>query len=47
MDEEFQVPVKIDTYMFDIEKANSGAGEPEFEFHHTYSDTYGVKDLAP
>ena len=41
-DAETMVPVRVETYVLDIE-----LGKTEFEFHHELSEWYGMKDHSP
>jgi hypothetical protein len=45
MDAELMIPLEIETYYFDVIKANQG--NPEWKLLHDYTTTYGMKDLSP
>ena len=42
LDEETMLPVKIETWILDINKKN-----PEFFLHHEMGDLYSMEDLSP
>lgn len=42
VDEATMLPVKIETYIMDIEKE-----DPEFVLNHELTELYGMKDLSP
>ena len=42
VDEETMLPVKVHTYVFDLHDPN-----PEWKWHHEYTEYYNMPDLSP
>ncbi|CAI2362825.1 unnamed protein product [Moneuplotes crassus] len=47
IDVKTKLPVKIDTYAFDLEKANKNDKYAKFEKIHEMTEEYGLRDLRP
>lgn len=47
LDVQTKLPIKIDTYTLDLEKANKDDKYAEFVFHHSLDEEYGASDLSP
>jgi sphingomyelin phosphodiesterase len=47
LDLKTKIPVKIETFTFDIKRANEDDTDAKFIFDHEMSQTYGMKDLSP
>jgi len=47
LDVETKLPLKVETYVFDLEKANKDDKYARFEKSHELTEEYGLKDLRP
>jgi len=47
LDVKTKLPVKIETYTFDIKKANENDEDAKFVKDHELTETYGMPDLSP
>lgn len=46
VDSRTMLPVELETHFLNITKANE-EDDPQWEFHHKYTDFFGLKDLSP
>jgi len=41
------LPVKFETYTFDLNKANIPGNKPEWYKLHEQTETFGIKNMSP
>jgi len=47
-DKEFMVPINVEVYMMDLDKANKNPDKkPEWTLNHSFINTYQMEDLSP